>query len=186
MIQMSKYHHSIFTISDSSCDTFTTTLHSVDQRSDKYLGHPFMIVRHCKPGPWLAVSRPGHTYTLCVYHTPGIPAAAAAAGFPSASIANTVGCLHDLVAQSLWLWLWVWRANRSVCFSLAIHTHSHTMLPQTERDARIYGISLSETQNFCPLPPLMEWTINLNVQTDNMPYVKSLSQPKAPSPKRQL
>lgn len=47
-------------------------------------------------------------------------------------------------------------------------------MPQTERDARIYGISLSETQNSCPLPPLMEWTINLNVQTDNMPYVKRL------------
>lgn len=49
-----------------------------------------------------------------------------------------------------------------------------TTMPQTERDARIYGISLSETQNSCPLPPLMEWTINLNVQTDNMPYVKRL------------
>jgi len=61
------------------------------------------------------------------------------------------------------------RRGKSLCL-LAVCQYNAT----AERDTRIYGISLSKTQNSCPLPPLMEWTINLNVQTDNVPYVKRL------------
>lgn len=61
------------------------------------------------------------------------------------------------------------RRSKSLCL-LAVCQYNAT----AERDTRIYGISLSKTQNSCPLPPLMEWTINLNVQTDNVPYVKRL------------